>query len=206
MAKNYGGYEGIYQWQLDELAGCDLGERASDLGLSPEPDGGLRLRFFGRDYLVSRQGVRPVDGGRVSVNHLSLIAHYAMSAGRGEPLGEFLPLRRLSGTVEGRGSYDHEAVSRPLEIKYGHNLPALRKAALRLEGREMGRDKSGGLAWIFYPFPKVPLKLVFHEPDEEFSAEFRLLFDRSAPFFMSFEALGFLAGAFVREICRDDQG
>ncbi len=201
--KKYSGYDGIYQWQLDELAQCEPADRAGDLGLEVE-DGEVVVHFLGRDYRVSRQGVRLLDGGRVSVNHLSLVAHYAMSAGRVEPLGEFVPLRRLSGTATGRGNFDQEAVSRPLERKYAHDLPELIKAARRIGGGEAGRDKSGGLSWIFYPFPKVPLKLVFHEPDEEFSAEFRLLFDRSAPFFMTFEALGFLSGVFVGELCREE--
>jgi hypothetical protein len=96
----------------------------------------------------------------------------------------------------GRDNFD-----RALARRFDHDPEALAAATIRLNGRDLGRDHSGGRAWLFHPFPKVPLKLVCHEADEEFPASYRLLFDKSATAFMVFEALGFLAGVFLKELC-----
>lgn len=63
-------------------------------------------------------------------------------------------------------------------------------------------DEPGGVPLIFRPFPKVVLKLVFHPAEEDFPAEFRLLFDSTATAFMDFEALSIMAGAFVDVLCQ----
>ncbi len=202
MAQKVGsGYEGIYLDLAGRLADFDLAGNAPHLGLRVTSRGEVAVRFFARDYLVDGRGVRPLDGGPVGVNHLSLVAHYAMSPGRGEPEGRFLPLGRMTGLVEGRDTFARDGLERPLVREFGGDLPALSAAALRLEGEPLPGDPSGALAWLFRPFPKVPLKLLHHPADEEFPAEFRLLFDADATRFMEFEALGFLCGVFLAEMC-----
>lgn len=202
MVEKPKGYEQIYLDLVKSMAGFDLLGNARRLGLTAGPDGAVQVRFFGRDYLVDERGARPVDGSAVAVNHLSLAVHYVMSPGRGEPSGQFLPLGRMTGMVEGRNTFESDAVNRPLLRNFEDDRPALEEAAARLDGSYAGPDESGGLTWLFRPFPKIPLKLVYHPADEEFPAEFRLLFDSSATAFMEFEALGFLAGVFVDDMCQ----
>ncbi|MCL2029652.1 MAG: DUF3786 domain-containing protein [Deltaproteobacteria bacterium] len=197
-----GGYEEIYLWQAAKLAGADLTGAAPALGLSVAGPGVVRASLFGRDYLVDRTGVRPADGGPANPSQLSLVAHYALSPGRGEPAYEFLPLDRLSGPAPGRpgGGKALGLFDRALARIFDRDPEALAAAAARLGGRNLGRDPSGGLAWLFHPFPKVPMKLICHEADEEFPAGCRLLFDKSATAFMAFEALGFLAALLQSEL------
>lgn len=201
-----GGYEEIYRWQAAKLAGADLTGPAPGLGLTVAGPGLVRVSLFGRDYLVDENGVRPADGGPAGPNQLSLVAHYALSPGRGEPAYEFVPLDRLSGPAPGQPgggrTMGRDNFDRALARRFDRDPEALAAAAARLGGRDLGRDPSGGRAWLFHPFPKIPLKLIVHEADEEFPAGYRLLFDRSATAFMAFEALGFLAGLFQQELCR----
>ena len=197
------GYQQIYLDLAKALRGFDLAGNAPRLGLTAE-GGGVVVNFFNRAYRVDAGGVRPLDGGPAGVNHLSLIAHYAMSPGRGEPSGDFMPLGRMTGMVEGRGDFERSTVNAALGRKFGGEKPALAAAAESIGGRAEGRDQSGGWAWLFRPFPKVPLKLLFYEADDEFPADYRLMFDSRATDFMEFEALGFLTGVFVREICGPD--
>jgi hypothetical protein len=200
-----GGYEELSRWQAAKLAGADLTGPASALGLAVAGPGVVRVGLFGRDYLVDGSGVRPVDGKPAGPSQLSLVAPYALSPGRGEPAYEFVTLDRLSGPAPGKpgggnwkpGGYFGRALAR----RFDRDPEALAAAAARLGGRDLGREASGGRAWLFHPFPKVPLKLVCHEADEEFPADYRLLFDVSATAFMAFEALGFLAGLFEKELC-----
>jgi len=198
-----GGYEDIYLWQAAKLAGADLIGPAPGLGLDVAGPGVVRVGLFGRDYLVDESGVRPVDGGPANPNQLSLVAHYALSPGRGEPAYEFAPLGRLSGPVPGQPGTGRgmDLFAQPLARRFDRDPEALASAAARLGGRDLGQTPSGGRAWLFHPFPKVPLKLIRHEADEEFPADYQLLFDLSATAFMAFEALGFLAGLFLSEIC-----
>lgn len=202
MSEKPKGYEQIYLALVKSMTGFDLAGNARHLGLEAGPDGAVKVRFFGRDYLVDASGASPFDGQPVEVNHLSLVVHYAMSPGRGEPSGEFLPLGRMTGMVEGRNTFESDAVNRPLLRSFEDDRPALEAAVARLEGKFAGPDESGGLTWLFRPFPKIPIKLVLHPADEEFPAEFRLLFDSSSTAFMEFEALGFLAGVFVDDMCQ----
>lgn len=195
----FSGYEGIYEWVRGHLAAADLAACAPRLGLELADDGRVRVNFFGREYLVDNGGVTAADGLPARVNHLSLVGHYAMSQGRGEPGGEFVSLTRLSGVMDTGASFGR---SRSVELnrKFGRDLAALARRAASLGGAAQAEDASGGLAWIFHPFPKIPLKLIHHPADEEFEAEYQLLFDRSATAFMVFEALGFLSGVFVYEM------
>jgi len=200
-----GGYEDIYRWQAAKLAGADLTGPAPGLGLIVAGPGLVRVSLFGRDYLVDESGVRSADGGPASPNQRSLVAHYALSPGRGEPAYEFVPLDRLSGPAPGSPgggrTLGRDYLDRALARRFDRDPEALAAAAARLGGRDLGREPSGGRAWLFHPFPKIPLKLVVHEADEEFPASYRLLFDKSATAFMVFEALGFLAVLFRMELC-----
>ena len=195
------GYERIYLDLASRLAAFDLVGNAPHLGLEISGPDAVSADFFGRKYLIDRQGVKPIDGRPAGINSLSLIAHYAMSSGRGEPDYEFVPLTRLTGLVEGRNSFDKSIVSRVLSKKFKTGQQLLDQAAAAIGGQYQGLDSTGGLAWIFKAFPKVALKLVYHPEDEEFPAEFRLLFDAKALDFMEFEALGFLCGVFAEKVC-----
>lgn len=203
--KKISGYEQIYLDLAKTLETFDLAANAPHLGLTVT-DGGVLADFFARTYRVDRAGVRPLDGGPAGVNHLSLIAHYAMSPGRGDPSGDFLPLSRMTGMVAGQGDFEKSMVNAALARKFHGDESALAAAAEAVGGRPGERDQSGGRVWLFRPFPKVPLKLVFYEADDEFEAEYRLLFDSRATEFMEFEALGFLTGVFVREMGGPDNG
>lgn len=195
------GYEGIYQWVVGGLKGFDLAGNAPHLGLQTDDDGSVRVNFFNREYLVNADGARPVDGQPVGINHRSVVAHYAMSPGRGEPSLEFVSLDKKSGTVSGsQSAFQRESVSNPLVRKFGADQPALEAAVARIGGQPTGRSESGGWSWLFFPFPKMPLKLIYHEADEEFEAEFRILYDNRCTDFMEFEAVAFVGGLLVEEL------
>lgn len=191
------GYEAIYDWVCGQLAEVNLAERAPRLGLVITEEGQARVNFLGREYLVDKSGAYATDNQRAPINHRSLAAHYAMSEGRGGPSGEFVTLHRLSSVIDQGGIFECASVSKTLDRKFGPNIEALRKRAAELGGTEIPDETSGGLAWLFHAFPKVPIKLIHYPADDEFEAEYKILFDKSATAFMAFEALGFLSGAFV---------
>jgi hypothetical protein len=196
------GYEKIYDWVVESLPKADLEANAPHLDLKVHPEGGVIVSLFGRDYLVDKTGARPMDGGKASFTSRSLVAHYAMSSGRAEPSLSFVTLNTLAKVPAGtaNGSLQKEAISAPLVRKFGSDLAGLEEAVKRLGGRPEPVSQGGSHGYIFFPFPKIPLKLVFQEPDDEFEAEFSILYDSRGREFFEFEALAFLGGVLLDEL------
>ncbi|MDR2367631.1 MAG: DUF3786 domain-containing protein [Deltaproteobacteria bacterium] len=200
------GYEKIYDWVAESLTGFDLEANAEPLGLERDPGGGVVVKLFGRDYLVRNDGAKVMDGKPTSFNHLSLAAHYAMSQGRAPAAMDFVKLGALSGVPAGtgQGAFDREAISKPLAKRYGHDREGLEAAVKRIGGRPWGGsgEAERGQTWeyVFEVFPRIPMKLVFEEPDEEFGPEFIVMYDSKSIEYMEFEALAFLGGLLMREL------
>jgi hypothetical protein len=60
--------------------------------------------------------------------------------------------------------------------RYGNDMDGFKIAAEHLEGSPV---EMGDTAFMFLPFPRVPLYYVFWEGDEEFDPKISVLFDRS---------------------------
>jgi hypothetical protein len=218
------GYEKIYDWVVESLSNVDLQANAEPLGLKVHPRGGVMVSLFGQDYLVNKTGAWPMDGdldgrldgnldGRLDgdidkrkadFNRRSLAAHYAASPGRGKPSMTFVKLNALADVPEGtgEGSFAKDAFCAPLARKFGSDPSGLKKAVERLGGFSDNQNRPGSHGYIFFPFPLMPLKLVFHEADEEFEAEFSVLYDSRGKNFFQFEALAFLGAVLVEELLK----
>jgi hypothetical protein len=196
------GYEKIYDWVAESLTSFDLEGNAGRLGLEVHPEGGVVVKLFGRDYLVDKSGARVMDGKPTSFNHMSLVGHYAMSKGIAPAKNDFVKLSVLSGVPAGtgQGSFDRDAISKPLARRFGNDPDGLDKAVLRIGGRIVERVPGRGRKYDFEVFPKIYMRLVFEEPDEEFEPEFLILYDSSSIEYMEFEALAFLGGVLMREL------
>lgn len=196
------GYEKIYDWVVESLVDFDLEANAEPLGLKIHPEGGVVVSLFGRDYLVTNSGAKALDGQRTSFNHLSLVAHYAMSQGRSPASGDFMKLSALSGIPAGTasGGYDRNALSMPLVKRFGHDPEALEEAVMKLGGRREAKSAGPTREYLFEAFPKIPLKLIFEEADEEFEPDFHVMFDSRSIEYMEFEALGFLGGILIHDL------
>lgn len=195
------GYEQIYLGLKPELAQCDLAESAHRLGLKLLTSGEVAVEFCGRDYRITREGVNPADGEPVDVNYRSVLAYYILSKGSGEPENSFMPLSRMTGMIDGRNTHDKGLLLKPLIRDFGEHYDAFQRAARRLGGMPEDVSADGGHGWRFQVLPKIPLRLVFYEADDEFPADIQLFLDSSARRFLEFECLAFLTGCFVSALC-----
>jgi hypothetical protein len=193
------GYDRIYSQLRPALAHCDLADSAQRLGLQLLPEGAVAVDFCGREYRITNNGVEPADGQPVHVNFRSILAHYVLSQGSGEPGQSWMTLNRMSGVPEGRKAHDKDMLLQPLLDELGRNYPRFEQAACRLGGVP-AESNDAGHAWTFKILPKIPVRLVFYEVDEEFPAEIQLYFDRSASRFLGYECLAFLSGCFIDAI------
>ncbi|MDR0309063.1 MAG: DUF3786 domain-containing protein [Coriobacteriales bacterium] len=194
------GYEKIYQALLPKLAEVDIIEQAKRLGLAPEGQASAKVDFLGRTYLYSTEGVDVIDGGEPApINNRSLLIHYILAEGGIEPRFSFVPINRMTGTIEGQGESDEAFMGDYLikETEGKHDVFAAAAEAMR--GEYIGKHL-GGHCWQFMVLPKMPMRMIFFEADEEFPADIQVLFDETAPYYMDFECSGFLSEGALREL------
>jgi hypothetical protein len=199
------GYEGIYKFLLPKLAECDIAGRAERLGVEAAADG-ARVSLLGRNFMVTRDGVTPADGGAVEVNARNVIIYYILSDGTGEPACDFAPLNRLAGTIDGQSeAAGHSTLagnfmSAPLVKEFGSDSEKFSAAMTKLGGIMQPSSAAKKHAWHIRPMPKILMQIVLYEADDEFPADFQIMFDRVSPRYLDFECLAALASVTVNAL------
>jgi hypothetical protein len=196
MAK---GYEKLYEDLRPRLANIDLEVCARRMGLPPTVDGVIRYEFLGRNYLISNSGISITDNRPENINARSVLIHYLLSSGRYEPSGEFVPMSCLTGMVTSGNAHDR-FFAKPLVRGLGKNYRGPLKIPSSLAGTLDSCSSGGKHVWHFQPLPKIALRLIHYEADDEFPLDFIFLFDRNAVNILEYECLGFLLGCFTYEL------
>jgi len=192
------GYDQIYLGVVARLAQCDLTEHARRLGFDLA-SGSPAIGFLGRDFSVTARGVEPLDGLPAHVNNRSVLGLYMLSEGSGIPGSSFVSLLDLAGTAV-RGAWDARwSMARGAAQEIGSDYRRLEQAAEMLGGTYEPTGAST-YTWFFQLLPKIPAQLVFHEGDDEFPPDMRLLFDVTAVRFLEFECLNVLSWCFFRAL------
>jgi hypothetical protein len=193
------GYENIYLSLLPELAVRDLASCSPDLG-AVFSGGVARVSFLGREYVITNEGVSPADGSPVDVNYLSVLVYYFISGGFGELSGDFAPLHRLTGMIDGQRDLTDDFQCAPLIRKFGNDGGRLNAAVTRIGGVELDDSPRGKRIWQLYALPKILAQIVLYEADEEFPTDIQILFDRFSPRFLNFECLAVLTGCMIHSL------
>lgn len=193
-----GGYQRIYEDLVRSLADTDVAASAGNLGLSVTGGGEAAVPFFGKTYLLSRQGVRRPDGHRVPEAIGSVLIRYIQKGSRSRPGGEFVTLAQLAGPLFRQESYSQSALERPVVRRFQGRVPELMAAAETVGGRPGGSAGLGAVSLIFELLPRIPLQLIFYDRDEEFPARATLLFDCNATQLIDFESLAVLITGFIQ--------
>lgn len=192
-----GGYDSIYLGLITKLSACDFQEAADRLGLE-YVDGGIRLYFLGREYRISIDGALPLDGQPVNVNNRSVLLYYLLSKGQGDPEDSYVLFERIPGMVSGL-TLQSRLMNTPLERCFGNDYVKFSETAKKLGGIEE-ESRAGTHLWRFDVLPKIPLKIVFDEADDEFPVNIQIMADKTALQFLEFECLAFLVGCLVRAL------
>ena len=85
----------------------------------------------------------------------------------------------------------------PFAGTFSGHAAALRQALLSFGGRKLS---TGDVGYQIEVFPCIPLRVLFWEGDEEFSAQANLLFDRSATDFIHVESLVSIASETLKHL------
>lgn len=194
-----GGYDSIYQGLIGKLSECDFEESANRLGLE-HVTGGIQVCFLKREYRITLEGVEPLDGQPVNVNNRSVLLYYLLSKGQGDPENSYIPFEsipQMSGGVQAQS----RLMNTPLERYFGNDHARFSETATKLGGCEV-ESYFGKHTWKFDVLPKIPLKLVFYEADDDFPVSIQIMLDKTAVQFLEFECLAFLVGCFVRALIK----
>lgn len=195
-------YDVIYEALLPKLAKCDLRESAARFGLNIDSDGQIAINFLKRDYLISNTGVTQVDGKPVNINNRSILIHYVLSQGAGEPVYSFKPLFRMTTIFSSGDTGKASMMDAPLIKTFGNDVDKLAETVMKLGGKSESSQEPYSQCWIMDVLPKIPVKIIFREADEDFPVEIQTQFDESAPEFLEFECLAFLCGCLVRALIK----
>ena len=197
-----GGYDSIYLGLITKLSECDFQESADRLGLE-YIDGGIQVNFLKRGYRITLDGVEPLDGQPVNVNNRSVLLYYLLSKGQEDPGNSYILFESIPRMISGLGG-QNRLMNTPLERYFGNDYVKFSEAAVKLGGIEE-ESQVGKHLWKFIVLPKVPLKIVFYEADEEFPVNIKIKLDKTALQFLEFECLAFMVGCFVRALINTAQ-
>ena len=195
-----GGYRRIYQDLIGRLATADISAGARNLGLVLNSSGEVEVSFLNRKYRLSEKGVTRTDGAKVLDTLGSVLIQYIFNGSRSEAAWRFVTLSELAGPLFTEGAYSHDALELPLIKRFKGKMPELMAAAESLGGWPGGEAGLGGISLIFELLPKIPVKLIFYDSDDEFPARASLLIDQNATDFLEFEFMAVLVTIFVREL------
>ena len=196
------GYESIYLGLIAKLSECDFHESTGRLGLK-YIDGAVQVSFLKREYRITLDGVEPLDGQPVNVNNRSVLLYYLLSKGQGDPENSFISFESIPRMISGL-SVQSRLMNTPLERYFGDEYVKFSEAAVKLGGIEE-EPQVGKHLWRFDVLPKIPLKIVFYEADDEFPVEIQIMLDKTVLQFLEFECLAFLVGCFVRALIKTAQ-
>ena len=156
----------------------------------------LNLRMFSRDYKISwPKGIIEMlsQGKEPSVPEQVLLMRYLVNA-KNIPVNETdITFRQ----VPGGDSYFPAFIKRaqgPMTNFFGANPTLLHKTGIEIGGK---KSSEGDISIYFDFFPKVPIRLVIWEGDDEFTPEGSILFDETIIRHMSAEDIAVMSGIVV---------
>jgi hypothetical protein len=171
--------------QLIARSGCDL-DQANQ----------LRLVFFGRDYLVSLAdfAVRRADNGEeLSSFTQDLILTYLHMADGTPASHQWIGFRDLPNGLFYEQAFQGYTGAELLRGLHG-NVAAFQHAAQILNGFPL---ELGDAAYSFRVLPRLRLAIVWWSGDEDFPPQARVLFEDTAPHYMSTEGLAILGSQLI---------
>ncbi len=165
-------------------------------------DGNYRLRFFWQEYIVSSDdfSVRIAEDGESPSSFVqSLILTYLLTANGATPSGRWIGFRELPEGmfyVQAFRGYTGIRLVRQLE----GGLNAFRRAAESIGGSPI--QDIGDAGFAFQILPRIQIAVVYWRGDEEFPSQARVLFEDTAPHYLSTDGLAILGSHLVGRILK----
>ena len=190
MFKGSEAFEKNYNHYRDQIAGVDLASIQRTLGADDE-DGRLRIRLFGRDYRVSKEGIVDSSGNRPDYRVCVLLAKYVLlcpDQPHHDPAWvSFKDFKRASHFTN--VNFFASDTQQVLVKAFDGRLDALASAGKKLGGLPDDGNNPYDLVMQFAALPRLSLLLLFNDSDDEFPAQCNVLFQKQAEFYLAPESL-----------------
>ena len=157
--------------------------------------GGVHQREGGREWVSIEFLSEPYDihfpSGDVtcfSKKSVSLITrllllHHLLHADGSPLVGRWVSYKDIPGGLLYAGVFERR-VTEPLAKRFGTNAASFRDAGIALGGKP---EEVGDASFALRAFPRVPLKFVLWEGDDEFPPSVNVLFDASVEHYLPLE-------------------
>lgn len=181
----------------EKLSAEDFDIIAKRTGFEAAAADAFRVHFLDRVYRVGfpefefRDEKNP--GKEIPLQEQVLILHYMLGKDVPTLSGNWVAYREIPGAGFYFSAFVKRAVD-PLKKTFGVNAAALAQASAKLGGKAV---EPGDAAFEFSLFPRVRMRLILWEGDEEFPPEAGILFEDSIANFFSPEDIAWLAGMLV---------
>lgn len=199
--KKQDSYEIAYKKAQEDLIGLNLIERAKSAGFLTQsyPEEVARFKFFGQTVKILLEKRIVVDdktGEPLPIWSQILILHHLRDIKDDIfPKYRWITFKEVPSGEFYLSAFDKR--TKGLFIKFfGDRVELLDKVAPMLGG-ESYSGVGGDVCYIFKPFPKVPIVLVAYKPDEEFSADAKLLFDETITELMCTEDIAVVSSMLI---------
>ncbi len=175
--------------EIVQRSGCVLAE-----------DGRYQLDFMGRAYAIDQAFVvcRADTHDEAPAFIQSIILMYLATADGTPPFEHWISFHELPDGQfyeQAFRGYSGEELIRGLQ----GDVEAFKHAALKLYGKSIGL---GDAAFAFRVLPHLQIAVVMYAGDEDFPAQARVLFEATAPHYLSTDGLAILGGQLVGQIIR----
>jgi len=194
-------YRTAYKKAQADLEGLNLIERAKSAGFIVEshPEGVAIFKFLGQDVkilLEERVVVDASSGEPLPLWSQILILHHIRDIKDNIfPSYKWITFKEVPSGEFYLSAFDKR--TKELAIKFfGDNLDLIHSVAPKIGG-EPYSGVGGDISYLFKLFPKIPVVLVVYKPDEEFSADAKLLFDETIPDLMCTEDIAVISTMLV---------
>lgn len=188
-------YEKISEQWRETFSGFSPERTAAILDLKYDSEY-LYIPYFGAVYRLcladgrlEKQAGEEGWEGSLWFNEAMVVYHilnYVADAPR--HAGEMVSNTDLDPTSVSRNSTREDVLFADFARKVTGKARELKESCLKLGGTEV--PSRADCAFLFYPFPQIPLQLIFWDADEDFPAKVQVLVDRYVTDYLHLETTG----------------
>jgi hypothetical protein len=198
------GYEKTYDFVIELLQNCNFGENAKRLNLRQLSENKIIVDFLDKKYSITKNSIELVEEklnwsfktADNEYNIKSVLGYYLLSEANVEPQNDFCMLAYFTGGLADRERNGDWSKSLLTQV-YGNDYNKFRKVAEKLGMLLEGEKSTGQHIWKYTLLPKMPVKIIYYEGDDEYPAKIQILYDKTAIQIFEFEPLAFLHGCFI---------
>jgi hypothetical protein len=197
------GYEKTYNWVKGLLNHCDFSDSSKRLGLEQIAENAVLVNFFDRTYKVSKENIELIGQKTIwtegyEFDLKSVLGYYVLSEADIEPRYEYCTLGHFSSGIfrdDGFRWYTNK-----FRDVFGQDYKKFENIMNRLGMEYEEGARNGKYIWNYKLLPKIPVKFIFYEGDDEFPSKLQILLDKNAIKVYKFEPLAVLHGSVFQTV------